>query len=263
MQEHSEQVGIVVPGEELVNTGTDQRNTDIEAEASQKGWKPEAEYDGPKGGFVSAEEFLKREPLFDRIKTQSKELKSLKKTIDAMSSQFQVQLKAQLALQEKQLRSARSEAIEAGDEKTVDKIDEELHQIKNVSVETAPQIPDEVSDWIARNQWFHTDKELNAFAIAHNRAYIDQHPGDVQGSLEATAKAVKKAFPEKFEQPTKTAQSPVAGSEPKGGNVGKNNYSVSRLSEDQKLVYNQWVKRDKFLSHDEYFKGLEEQGELS
>jgi hypothetical protein len=255
---------------EQATTLTDQEIhlQETESAAAEKGWKPEASYEGSKGGFVSAEEFLKREPLFDKIKTQSKELKGLKKTMDAMVRQSQTQVKAQVALELKKLKAAKNEAIEAGDVDKVDAIDAEIDQQKEIVTEEVAQIPDEVSDWIGKNAWFNTDPELNEFASAHNRVYIEKHPGDVAGSLAATRKAVAKAFPdhEAFvseKKPTPPPPNVVEGAGTPKDTAGKKNYNASRLSGDQKKVYNQMVKVHKVMSHEEYFAGLEEIGELS
>ena len=270
--------GITVPGEELPATTQDDgqpaaavaptaeeiHTQEVESAASEKGWNPEADYDGAKGGFVSAEEFLKREPLFDKIKNQSKELKGLKKTLEAMARQSQTQVKAQVALEIKKLKAAKVEAIEAGDVGQVDAIDAEIDQQKATVVDEVAQIPDEVSEWIGKNSWFNTDPELNAWAVAHNRAYVEKNPGDVSGSLDATTKAVKKAFPEKFDAPKpRPPVNPVEGSTTPKDTAGSKNYKVGRLSDDQKKVYNQMVKVHKVMNHDEYFAGLDEIGELS
>lgn len=261
----AEEAGIPVPGEQAPGTPDPaaERQQALEAEAREKGWKPETEYDGPKGGFVSAEEFLKREPLFDRIKAQSKELKGLKKTLDAMASQFQTQVKAQVELRLRELKAAKIEAIKEQDVELVEQIDAEIEQHKKAVQPAVAEVPDEVAEWVEKNPWFSTDAELNAFAVAHNRAYIAKHPGEVAESLKATAAAVRKAFPEKFESPKpKAAPSPVEGADAPKGDKGKT-YSVSRLSPQQKLVYDQHVKVHKILSHDEFFAGLEAIGELS
>jgi hypothetical protein len=273
----SEDPGIKVPGEgtppETTNDDGQQNTTptaeelhaqELETAAGEKGWKPESDYEGAKGGFVSAEEFLKREPLFDKIKNQSKELKGLKKTIEAMARQTQTQVKAQVALRLRELKEAKNEAVEAGDVGKVDAIDAEIDQQKAVVTEEVNQIPDEVSEWIGKNSWFNNDPELNAWAVTHNRTYVEKNPGDVSGSLEATTKAVKKAFPEKFDIPKpKPPVNPVEGSSTPKDTAGKKNYNAGRLSDDQKKVYNQMVKVHKVMSHEEYFAGLEEIGELS
>ena len=78
---------------------------EIEKTASAKGWKPEAEYEGPEGGFVGADEFLKREPLFERIRDLSRSNKKLARDVEAMTTQFNTTVKAQVALRIKDLRS--------------------------------------------------------------------------------------------------------------------------------------------------------------
>lgn len=244
----------------------DDKAAEIEQIARDKGWKPEEEFQGDSGTWIPAKEFLLREPLFDTIKRQGKELKGLKKTLESMSNQFQTQVAAQVQLKIRELKEQRREAIQDQDVDRVEQLDEEIASQQSTINETTKQqnqLPDEVVEWIAENPWFEKDQELNAWAITHNKTYIQQHPGDIAGSLEATAKAVKKAFPEKFEKPKpQTAPNPVpSGDEPKGANGG-NKWSVSRLTEDQRNVYNQLVKQHGTLSHDEYFKGLEEIGEL-
>jgi hypothetical protein len=237
----------------------------LEAEARAKGWRPEEEYDGPSGGFVSADEFLKREPLFDKIKNQSKELKRLQKTMEAVSTQFRTQVEAQVKLRLKELQAQKREAIKDQDVELVEQIDAEIDAQKNAVPKPEAQVPDEVTEWVSRHStWFDKDVDMTDVAVEASRRYIANHPGDVAGSLEAAERAVKRQFPDNFKEkkPARTPSPTSSGGEPKDTG-GKQNYSVSRLSEDQKLVYNQWVKRDKFLSHEEFFKGLEEQGELS
>jgi L-fucose isomerase-like protein len=133
----------------------------------------------------------------------------------------------------------------------------------------------EIKDWVAANKWYATDMELHDFALAYNDSYLKRHPDDLAGSLEATTRAVKKAFPEKFAgdaKPTVTKPGPsaVEGSTASSG-AGKK-FTVSRLSADQKLAHDQYIKAGTFdkaaaeakMSPTEfYIKQLDEIGELS
>jgi len=242
------------------------RAQEIEATAREKGWKPEEEYEGPKGGFVNADEFLKREPLFDRIRDLSKNNKKLERAVEAMTSQFSTQVKAQVALRIKELQNAKKEAIKEGDIEAVEQLDAEIDQQKEFTA--APStVPSEVNEWIDENEWFVKEPEMNAWAVAHNKAYVGKNPGvSTAESLKITTEAVKKAFPEyerwkKSEKPPVTPN-PVAGTGTPKDTKSSKGYSTDRLSADQKLVYEQHVKRFKILSHDEFFKGLEAIGEL-
>jgi len=249
------------------STGSETIN--YEETAKVKGWKPLAEYDGDKSGWVSAEEFVKREPLFDRIKHQSKELKELRKTIDSMAQFHHKSVEAQVTQAISALKAQRKEAIELGDADKVDALDEELQKAKqekdSIKAPTAA-IPAEIETWLSENTWFEKNDDMATFARAWNEAYLRKNPGELEESLKKTTEAVKKAFPEEFGKPAAPSKkdSPGAVEAPSGSTSPSSakNYSVSRLTSEQKLVYDQYVNRHKIMKHEEYFKSLEDIGEL-
>ena len=262
--------GITIPGEEKPAEIT----LKFEEAARAKGWRSEEEYEGEETGFIGAEEFLKREPLFDKIKSQSKELKRLNKTVEAMTTQFSTQVKAQVQLRLKELQQQKKDAIRIGDIETVEQIDAEIDQQKVAAATVSKtELAPELSEWLDENTWFTSDKELETFTITHNKQYMLSHPdATISESLDASKKAVIRAYPEKaelFGKPKAAVKevvddpppSPDGGGEPKG--KGKKGFAVSRLSPDQKIVYDQMVTRNKVLTHDDYFKGLDEIGELA
>jgi hypothetical protein len=191
----------------------------------------------------------------------------MEKTLNSMATQFQTQVKAQVELRTRELKAAKNEAIEAGDVGRVDQIDAEIDQQRAVVVEPEPVVSDEVSTWIDKNPWYTENMEMQDWASTHNTKYVAR-TGDVAGSLDKTAEAVKKAFPDyKDWKKAETRRTPPpntveGGAEPKDTG-GKKNFSVGRLSKDQKRVYDQMVKVHNIMSHEEYFQGLEEVGELS
>src|SRR5512138_1524244 len=67
--------------------------SNYETVAREKGWRPKEEYEGDHEAWVDAEEFIKRQPLFDKIKSQSKKLKELEKTIEAISVHYNENIK--------------------------------------------------------------------------------------------------------------------------------------------------------------------------
>lgn len=235
---------------------------DYEASAKAKGWKPQAEYEGDVASWVDAEEFVKREPLFEKIRNQSKELKEMRKTVEAMTTHFQKNVKAATDKAIGELKERRREAIELGDAGAVDKIDEQIAEQKAQVIESkAPEIPHEVKAWVQENPWFDTDEEMRIFAISYSDLQLRKNNGDLEKSLEETAKAVRKSFPEKFENKKRNDPPSVAGGS-RGDGDGKGKYTTDRLSPEQKLVYKQFVQQHKIMSHEDYFKGLEDQGDL-
>ena len=102
--------------------------------------------------------------------------------------------------------------------------------------------------------------EMRIDAIAINQGYLAKYPNDLEGSLRDTDVKMRKLYPDKFKTTKKETASPVES--PSGESKGGNKHSISRLSPDQKLVYEQMVKRHKIVTHEQYFNDLEEIGEL-
>jgi hypothetical protein len=236
----------------------------VEEKARLKGWKPKEEFDGDHEDWIDANEFIKREPLFDKIRNQSKEIKEMRKTVEAMANHFQKATKVAVDKAISELKSQRKEAIELGNVEAVEDIDKQIEEHK-ISVQDAPKtpsVPKEIIDWVSENKWFDSNKEMREFALAYQETQMRNNPGiDLEIALGKTTTAVRRAFPEEFENKRKSEPPPVEGTGTKGS-TGNGKYTVDRLTSEQKLVYKQMVQQFKQLSHEEYFKSLEEIGEL-
>jgi ribosomal protein L17 len=240
----------------------EEKEVNYEEIASSKGWKPKNEYDGPAGGWIGAEEFVKREPLFERIKGQTKSIKEMQKTIEAMATHFQKDKAAAIKKAVDELKSQRREAIKEGDVEKVEEIDKNIveHEQAKQSVAEPQEVPQVMKEWLKGNDWFDKDMEMRIDAIAINQGYLAKYPNDLEGSLRDTDVKMRKLYPDKFKTTKKETASPVES--PSGESKGGNKHSISRLSPDQKLVYEQMVKRHKIVTHEQYFNDLEEIGEL-
>lgn len=244
---------------------------DYESSARAEGWKSKeelgSEFDAAK--YVDAEEFIKRKPLFETIKSQNKMIKELKKTVDSVVNftQKNAELAAKKAIAE--LKAQKKEAIKIGDVDSVDIIEKNIKDHEHIIDEAKAkkdEVPSEISEWVGKNQWFDDDPKMQKWAISFAKAYGDENPGEpMDRVLQETADAVKSRFSDsKYFKPKTTTVSPVETHRDDGGNEGrgKKNYSVSRLNEEQKLTYNAYVKKSKIMTHDEYFQKLEEIGAL-
>ncbi len=247
----------------------------VEVTARAKGWKPKEEYTGDPGLYVDAKEFLGREPLFDRMRVILRENKEIKKTVDAMAKHWNKNLEREVNARIIELKYQKREAVKTGDVAQVEAIDKAIEQENErkadaVAPEKAGPDPAVVA-WVEANPWYIKDPELHDFAVSFNDAYLRRHPGALEDSLTKTAEAVKKAYPDRFPKPVKTngeddppprpPVAPVEGGGPRPGGGGKK-YTVSRLSADQKRVYDQIVTEHKVTTHDAFFKSLDEIGEL-
>jgi hypothetical protein len=248
-----------------------------EAAARADGWLPKEEYKGDPEKWVDPKTWVEKGPLLKRISSQSTHIKELKKTVDAMAKHFTANVNHAVATKIAELKSQRTEAIKEGDVDKVEKLDAAIDKQKEAKADipTAPELAPEIKDWVAANKWYATDMELHDFALAYNDSYLKRHPDDLAASLDATTRAVKRAFPEKFSgeaKPTVTKPGPsaVEGSTAPSG-AGKK-FTVSRLSPDQKLAHDQYVKAGTFKKQAEaakmtgsewYIRDLDSIGELS
>lgn len=235
-----------------------------EEAARSKGWKPKEEYEGIPEAWIGAEEFLKREPLFDRIKQSTKEVKELKKTIESMATYHKRAVEAEVAKRISDLKAQKKEAIQTGDVDKVEEIDKAIDEQKQIKADTPTkqEVAPEIVEWVEKNPWFNNDKEMADFAVAYNKTQIDKGIS-LSEALSKSAEAVKKAFPDKFTRNKERQQAPPTVESPTKEEGKGNKFTVTRLSQEQKRVYDQMVTRHKILSHDEYFKSLQDIGELA
>lgn len=235
-----------------------------EEAARSKGWKPKEEYEGLPEAWVGAEEFIKREPLFERIKQSTKEVKELKKTVESMANYHKRAVETAVAKTISDLKAQKKEAIQTGDVDKVEEIDKAIDEQKQIKADTPTkqEVAPEIVEWVEKNPWFNNDKEMADFAVAYNKTQIDKGTS-LSEALSKTAEVVKKAFPDKFTRNKERQQAPPTVESPTKEEGKGNKFTVTRLSQEQKRVYDQMVTRHKILSHDEYFKSLQDIGELA
>lgn len=244
-----------------------------EETARSQGWKPKEEYAGDPALWVDAKEFLGRAPLFEKIKGQTKAVKDLQRTVDAMAKNFTKIVDATANAKIAELKAAKREAIESGDAARVEVIEKAIDEQKAVKADapTAPAVAPAVKEWVDRNGWYTTDQEMHDFALAYNDSYLKRHPEDIEGSLEATEKATKRAFPEKFPGARKGSAAPAVEGATAPTKAAQK-YSVTRLTNDQKLAHDQYIKAGTFdelakaakmTPSEFYVRQMDEIGELT
>jgi hypothetical protein len=247
---------------------------DYEKLARDEGWRSKEElgedFDAAK--FVNAEEFIKRKPLFETIKQQSKAIKNLQKTVDSVVSFSQKNSEVAVKKAVAELNAKKKEAIHAGDVDAGAEIDKTIDEHKSTLVETKQiakqEVPEEILEWTAKNKWFDEDVELQDFVTSYAASYSKRNPKESMTTVLAEAtKAVKRAFPDnkhfKSNESRREKTAVVETHNDEGGNSeGGSKYSMSKLNEDQRLTYNAYVKKNKIMTHEQFFQKLEEIGAL-
>lgn len=190
-----------------------------ETKALEMGWRPKDEWEGPEEDFIDAKEFVRRQPLFEKIEHQSKAIKQLEKAFDALKTHHTKVKESEYQRALKSLKDARKEALREGEHERALAYEEKIEEVEQQKAEfeqeaqqvdipkQAEEHPEFVS-WKEQNRWYTRDSELKEFADTYGitLARKGMAPAKV---LDEVAKKVRQAFPEKFRNPNKDKASAV------------------------------------------------------
>jgi hypothetical protein len=230
-----------------------------EEKALEWGWKPKDQFKGDPDTWVDAAEFVETRNPYTIIQRQSRELDTLKKTLNATANHVKkvgdVAYKRAIA----DLKKERVHAVERADADAVGEIDKEINELKQDN--PADAVPPEFTEWVGNNAWFTKEPELYAFACASFDAQVKRNPDlGLTEVLETVTKATKRAYPEAFQpQTTRPTTSTVeGGASPSNTKTGP---SYGNLNAEQKRVCDTFV-RSGVMTKEAYVKSLVEIGEL-
>ena len=241
--------------------------TSRELEAIEMGWRPQEEWTGDPDDFVSAKEFVQRKSFYDRISTQTKEIKELRSTIDEFKKHHEKldehARKAVLA----DLKAQKARALEEGNTQALVDVDEALVQYKiaekerleeqekkQKQVQENPELNPIFVEWKSKNSWYNTDAELTKYANVLANGYVAANPGiDPNEVLAYVSKETKARFKDKFENLNRKKPTAVEGSS--GGKpVVSDKYD---LSDEERKIAQRFVRQGLYKSIDDYAKDLQ------
>jgi len=240
--------------------GSTPEPTPIEVRARELGWRPREEFHGDEEDFVDAKEFVQRQPLFEKIESQSKQLKNVQKTLEALKQHYgkvqETEYKRALA----QLEAQRAEAISDADgnkaiqvERQIKNVEREFEQIKREQ-ETNQSAPDpqEFISWKSKNTWYETDETMRMVADTYGTKLAKEGmaPADV---LREVTKKVRTEFAHKFRNPNKDNAPDVSNSSPRGNSTPKEDNF--QLTDEERRMMNTFV-RDGVMTKEQYIKDL-------
>ena len=182
----------------------------VEKQAMEMGWRPREEFDGEDEEFIDAKEFVRRKPLFDKIEHTTKEVKQLRKALDALRTHYTKVQETEYNRALSRLKDARQEAIKNSDGEAFEALDTEIKRVEKEAVEIkeVAQVPEEpiiapeFLAWKRRNEWYDSVRYMREFADAEGVRLHSQGvpPKEV---LKEVEKLVRKEFPHKFTNPNK------------------------------------------------------------
>lgn len=235
--------------------------SDTEAQARELGWLPKEEFEAiPENAgkkWRSAEDFLDRKSFFDKIEQSNREIKNLRKALQALAQHNQKieKLSYEKALQE--LKKERDQALEEHDlvkaEKLRDSIDELKTKIKEQPEPVVPESNAEFNEWIEKNQWYKTDIDMRAYAEGYAVQLWNSGVRDPSVALPMIEKKVKEVFSQKFKNPGKAQVPGIEGGTRKDPTKKQDNF---QLTEEEERILNTMLRAGAPITREEYIKQL-------
>lgn len=212
--------------------------------ATELGWRPQEEWTGAPEDFIDAKEFVRRQPLFEKIDHQSKELRALKQAFDAFKTHHSKVKEAEYNRALAALKAEKRRALSEGEteralaiEDKVEEIQEQKAQFEqeaaSVQVNEQPVVAEEFLRWKSENSWYGNDRAMTAFA---DKLGIDLHSQgyDRQAVLKEINKEIRKEFAHKFKNPNRDRVGSVEG----GSRTSNKSEPEFQMSDDERRIMN-------------------------
>lgn len=196
---------------------------DAEDRALSMGWTPKAQFKGDPDKWVDAETFVKRgEEFLPFLKANNKrlekELESVRKDLKTFGEHHKRTEALAYERAMKDLKSELAAATAAGDADAVEKIADDIADLKSdvtgKKTSGATHDADVVETWVAQNEWYRTNDVMAAAAAAIAAKLESQGVTDTAKQLAEVTRQIKAEFPHKFTNPRRSEPGAVEG----GGN---------------------------------------------
>ena len=253
--------GEVAPGEGQVETTNNdvggEQVSSVEDRAREQGWRPKEEFDGEPSKWVSAETFVAKGELIDRIESLGKKLKDSEKTIKMLSEHHTKVKESEFKRAVEFLKSQKKAAYESGDVDRIIELDDKIAEVRDTqkaqkqqeAVNAEPETHPAFQSWVSENKWYEKNSEMRSDADAFGEAYARNNPDKTPTEvLEFVTRKIKKAYAEEFQNPNRNRPSGVEGGS--GNRQGASRDSFT-LTEEESRVMNTFV-RNGVMTKEEY-----------
>lgn len=162
----------------------------IEDLAAELGWKPKEQWKGAEEDWKDPATFIRQ----GQNNTVIKQLKALQRSHEHLLKTTATTTQRLLDEQAAEINARWQQAVEDGDHKAVREAERDLR-----AVEAQRNRPDPlVAEFQERNDWYGTDPEATDYAASVSQR-LAQQGKTVAEQLDAAEKAVRKRFPELFD----------------------------------------------------------------
>lgn len=256
--DHNAIPGEVAPGDNT-NTGGDDNTPatpSVEDRAREQGWRPKEEYEGDPSKWVSAETFVAKGELIERIESMGKKLKESEKAVKMLADHHAKVKEVEFKRAVEFLKSQKKAAYENGDVDKIIELDDKIAEVRETQKLQAAAVP--VNDnephpdfvaWSDDNKWYSRNSEMRADADTFGEAYLRNNPSKTPKEvLDYVTTKIKRAYPDEFSNPNRNRPSGVEGG---GGTRQAGSKESFSLTEEETRVMNTFVRKE-IMTKDEY-----------
>lgn len=196
-----EEIG--TPGEGQDSEDQEQQESeDIQALASEMGWKPKSEWKGDASTWAPARDYLKT--AVHANKSLKGDVKKLTQTVERISATTAKMTDRAIADARTKWEAELERAIDDGDKDAVKAANRELDKLDQ---QPAPDVAPEAQDFAQKHaSWFNKDREATTYAIKRADHYAKEGLSPAR-QLARVEKDMRETFPELFpEEPAKPQQ---------------------------------------------------------
>jgi hypothetical protein len=231
----------------------------VEQQALEHGWQTEENFKAdPKNEgkkWRPAEDFMDRQSLFDKIESQNKQIRDLKKGVDSLTKHNLTIEQATYERARKELQAERKKALDDGDLVKAEELRDRIDEVKEKQLEAkqTPQSTGEVehpsfTQFKQANSWYNKDVKLTAWADGFG-ALLARQGKSADEVLAEVHKVAREEFPEKF-----TNRNPNKDGAPSVG-AGRQTRAAAdgfKLTEDERRVMQNMIRAGVKLTESEY-----------
>lgn len=235
----------------------------IEDRARTQGWKPKEEFDGDVSKWVSAETFVAKGELIDKIEYLGKKLKDSERAIDMLKQHHGQVKEAEFKRAVQFLQAQKKEAFKEGNADLIIAIDDKIEEVREAAREAKQQatVQDTLEEdpgdhpsfvsWVSENDWYNKNPEMRKDADALGLDYASAHPRLApEKVLKYVSQEMKKLYPEHFSNPLRSKPSGVEGTShrPTKG-------SSFELDDNERRIMNTFINQG-IMTKEEYINEL-------
>lgn len=238
-----------------------------EVEAVEAGWQTKEDWIAAgkeESDWRPAKEFTDRGELFRKIDALATELKTTRSTMAALKGHYEKVKETEFKRALETLKIEKRTALENGDVDAIIEIDDKIADVKDTqklqekTEVVQPEIHPDFTNWVTKNTWYSTNKEMQAFADSIGRAYAVNTPGiDPATVLKYVTIKVKQAYPEKFVNPNRSAPGATEGANAPRKSKADESFELTADEERvmTKLVRQKVMTKEQYIAEIKAYKG--------